>query len=635
MKRHSLQVKIAALVIGSVLMTALSLLATVMWQKGTLETNVKHQLHESMREQVAETAKMVYRMCEGSDERTTRRLTHDIAVLRHELSQAGGVRSEGSASWEAINQFSKEVSQVSLPRMLLGETQLGQNRDPAVESLVVDKVKHYTRDDCTLFQRMNDAGDMLRVSTTVLGADGRRAVGTYIPRKNPDGAENPVLAAVLKGNAYQGMAMVVDRWKLTRYEPLWNSPQKSKVVGMLFAGVDFDNINKELRASILRTSVGKTGYVFVLGAKGDARGVYRISKDGKRDGENIWDAKDSSGNQFIQEIIRQSLDAKEGEVGFVRYPWKNEGDPKPRMKISAVAYYAPWDWVIGAGTYEDDNDGILAESLTAIQAMQRYAVICTAVILVVLGALAVVMTRALTRPIGIAVGLLGEVAKGNVAVEIPQRILARHDAIGDLAKALATMVAGLRGIVTGMAENSSGLAGASTELSATAAQLASGAEETTNQSAQVAAAAEQMSTNMTGMAASTEQMSANVKTVAAAVEQLTASISEVARSAEQAAGVAGQAAQLVSTGNAQIAGLGSAAEEIGKVIEVIQDIAEQTNLLALNATIEAARAGDAGKGFAVVATEVKELARQTGSATEDIRKRIEAIQGSAGQAVKS
>jgi methyl-accepting chemotaxis protein len=68
---------------------------------------------------------------------------------------------------------------------------------------------------------------------------------------------------------------------------------------------------------------------------------------------------------------------------------------------------------------------------------------------------------------------------------------------------------------------------------------------------------------------------------------------------------------------------------------VIQDIAEQTNLLALNATIEAARAGEAGKGFAVVATEVKELARQTASATEDIRRRIEAIQGSTGQAVKS
>ena len=108
---------------------------------------------------------------------------------------------------------------------------------------------------------------------------------------------------------------------------------------------------------------------------------------------------------------------------------------------------------------------------------------------------------------------------------------------------------------------------------------------------------------------------------------------EISQSSTEAVRVAQAAAAEAQTATGTVAKLGDSSREIGDVVKVITSIAEQTNLLALNATIEAARAGEAGKGFAVVASEVKDLAQETARATEDISRRIEAIQSDSEEAV--
>jgi methyl-accepting chemotaxis protein len=197
--------------------------------------------------------------------------------------------------------------------------------------------------------------------------------------------------------------------------------------------------------------------------------------------------------------------------------------------------------------------------------------------------------------------------------------LTSRDEPGQMGQSLDAAIGRLRQTVSTIDGSASSLSTASEQMSGVAVQIAASAEETSAQAQTVSAAA--------------EQISRNVDTVSAGSEEMGASIREISQNAADAARVASEAVSLTAATSTTMNKLGESSTEIGNVIKVITSIAEQTNLLALNATIEAARAGEAGKGFAVVATEVKDLAQETARATEDISRRVEAIQADTSGAV--
>jgi methyl-accepting chemotaxis protein len=207
-------------------------------------------------------------------------------------------------------------------------------------------------------------------------------------------------------------------------------------------------------------------------------------------------------------------------------------------------------------------------------------------------------------------------AKGDLTREVA---VIGSDAVGQMGEGLAQFFADLRISVSSIAQNSQALASAAGQLTGVSQQMSANAEETSAQANVVSSAS--------------EQVNHHLQTVSAGTEEMSASIREIAKNATEAGKVATEAVKVAQVTNATVGKLGESSAEIGQVIKVITSIAQQTNLLALNATIEAARAGEAGKGFAVVANEVKELAKETAAATEDISRKIEAIQGNTQEAV--
>ena len=383
-------------------------------------------------------------------------------------------------------------------------------------------------------------------------------------------------------------------------------------------------------------------------------------------GRDLSDYKDPTGKRIFVEMTQV---AQASGAGFVSYEWPKPGKDASQPKLSYVAAFQPWGWVIGTGVYVDDLDELFFSQLKTEGAL-------TLAVIVVCAAVSFAMGRKLARPIVSMSGAMEKLAEGDLDVAIDESGRTRE--LGRMARALAVFKQNALERKRLEADAAASRASAEAEHERTAAERAKIAEEQAelvrrlgdglqrladgdlqaqlgdgfsasyaqirddfNQAIDklkatilaVVSGADAIESGAREISTASDDLSRRTEQQAASLEQTAATLTEITETVKRSADGAKVAREVVSNAktdadkSAVVMGqaveamkaIASSSQQIGQIIGVIDEIAFQTNLLALNAGVEAARAGEAGKGFAVVASEVRALAQRSAEAAKEIK----------------
>ncbi len=591
----------------------------------------------------------VYNLCSTSNSLLQTKIDYAIAVAEDIMARRGKFRfTDETVTWNAVNQLNDETSEVELKKMLIGGDWLGQTYSFNREIPVVDEVKKLTGIDCTIFQKMNEEGDMIRVATTVADNNGDRAMGTFIPYKKPNGDPSLVIEYVLRGDPFKGVAWVVNAWYLSIYKPIRDAG--GNIVGMIYVGERLDKITS-INETVREMKIAENGFIQVWGTENQHQGKVIISRDGEKEGENIWELKDADDKFYIQELTQAVIEQEPGTT-ITRKVTIADPDNFSRLTNYMLfsVYFYDWDWVITAVVPEKEfYSARYSVEQSAGNFIISLLVTGLTVLLVVLFA-AYYFGGKVAKPISLVIYSVKKIGDGSIrgaddyltrslqtSKMLPSvnsgnnSFLSKNFDRNDESKLLlfefSNMLKNLTSLVDEVQKSGINLDASATQISASARELeASVAEQ--------AASIKEVSATTKEIANTSSELLETVETT------VTKSVVDTSVMAEKGRNNLRQMENamhqlIVATGSisSKLAVINNKAAKISTVVVTINKISEQTNLLSLNAAIEAEKAGEYGKGFAVVSREISRLADQTAVATFEIEQMVKEMQSSVSTGV--
>lgn len=358
----------------------------------------------------------IHSMCKVQHEMVKKRVAVALNIAREKLYREGlaiQVVPGEEVHFDALNPKTNQRYAVAVPLLRIGDMYLSQDND------FVDAIRNLTGVDCTILQNVD--GRLLRVSTSIMGEGGKRALGTIT---SPCG---PVTQSIMGGREYKGPHHMESGRHITACEPL--KAKNGNIIGALSVSLK-NEILRSFRDEIKNIKVGHTGYVYILNSKGTLK-LHPV-----KEGENILHSKDSADFEYIRAMVEDAKELGKGEVGTIRYPWINPelGEKRPRQKISKYIYFKPLDWIIAAGSYEEEIYQSMYET-------ERFIFIVVIVGLALVFFFTFTLAKVLTRPIQALTQITTRMVDGDLSQRISVRSL---DEIGVLGTSFNKMISQLQ-----------------------------------------------------------------------------------------------------------------------------------------------------------------------------------------------